>query len=79
MVKNPNVDRIIDFISKFSVSLSTSSSSKEEEEEEENRTRGENTTCGEIENPFLLKLINYLIGVRKREREREREREINSY
>jgi hypothetical protein len=67
MVKNPNVDRIIDFISKFSVSLSKSS------EEEENRTKGENTTCGEIENPFLIKLINYLIGVSKKERERERD------
>ena len=65
MVKNPNVDRIIDFISKFAVSLSTSP-------DEENKTSENNTTCGEIENPFLLKLINYLIGVRVSERERER-------
>lgn len=95
MVKNPNIDRAIDFIAKFSVSLSTSSTSNPLSTNQlertnnntnttvilqqqqttvnsttinnnNNNTTAANTTTAttdEIENVFLVALINYFLNV----------------
>ena len=88
MVKNPNIDRFIDFTAKFGVSLSASNTNnldKTKTNIDETSPTAENTTTNtqnavanettvngitqattitdEIENPFLVALINYLLEV----------------
>ena len=76
MIKNPNIDRIIEFVSKFAVSLSsmtatdktlTNEKSKQAINDEtmiNNQTTENQTTTEEIENPFLVALVNYLLSVK---------------
>lgn len=66
MTKNPNIERIIDFIAKFAVSLTVKPNAPTTPTADQNETNNKTLTdqsssMDEIENHFLVELIKYLL------------------
>lgn len=68
--KHPYIDRVIEFIAKFSVSLGSDSTSEMQQANNNSTTVNNNdsqmtTSIDEVENYFLVNLINYLLKTQR--------------